>query len=94
MPYDEQISPSNKTHELNMKNREKLSLTGVTDISGFDESMIVLTTAQGDLTIRGIELHIGKIDLDVGQLEVRGHIQELSYDEPVQSGSLWTKLFG
>ena len=94
MPYEEQISQQTREHEINMKNREKLSLTGVTDISGFDENLIVLSTAQGDLTIRGSQLHIGKIDLDVGQLEVRGHVQELSYDEPVLSGSLWTKLFG
>ena len=39
-------------------------------------------------------LHIGRIDLELGQLEVQGHIRELSYDEPVQRESLWTRLFG
>ena len=81
-------------HCLSMESREKLSVSGVDDVSGFDENLIVLTTGQGDLTIRGRGLHIDRIDLDAGQLEVRGHIQELSYDEPARSGSLWSRLFG
>lgn len=94
MPYEEIRPVQTRAHSLSMENREKMSLTGVDDVSGFDENMIVLTTAQGDLTIRGEGLHIERIDLDAGQLEVKGHIQELSYDEPVHSGTLWSKLFG
>jgi YabP family. len=59
-----------------MENREKLSLTGVTDVSGFDESLIVLATALGPLMVRGEQLHIERIDLNAGQLEVRGRIRE------------------
>ena len=81
-------------HSLNIEGREKLSVTGVDDVSGFDESLIVLTTAQGDLIVRGQQLHIERIDLEAGMLEVRGHIQELSYDEPARSSSLWSRLFG
>ena len=83
-----------RTHALEMENREKLRLTGVSDVSGFDENLIVLSTALGALTVRGEALHIDRIDLDAGQLEVRGKIQELSYDEPAPSGSLWQRLFG
>lgn len=94
MPYDEIQKTPARLHSLSLEAREKLSISGVDDVSGFDENLIVLTTGQGDLTIRGQGLHIDRIDLDAGQLEVRGHIQELSYDEPVKSGSLWTRLFG
>lgn len=93
MSYDE-AKQNAKPHSLNIENRTKLSLSGVDDVSGFDENTIILTTSLGDLTVRGDGLHIDRIDLDVGQLEVQGHIRELSYDEPVQSSSLWTKLFG
>ena len=81
-------------HSLNMENREKLSLSGVEDVSGFDESLVVLSTSQGDLNIRGQQLHIERIDLEMGQLELKGHVQELSYDEPSEAGSLWSRLFG
>ena len=93
MSYDE-AKQNAKPHSLNIENRTKLSLSGVDDVSGFDENTIILTTSLGDLTIRGDGLHIDRIDLNIGQLEVQGHIRELSYDEPVQSSSLWTKLFG
>jgi len=94
MPYEEMPRTPGRFHSLQLEGREKLRITGVDDVSGFDESMIVLTTAQGDLSIRGQELHIEKIDLEAGQLELHGRIQDLSYDEPAASGSLWTRLFG
>ena len=94
MAYEEAQKALIKNHSLSMENREKLSLGGVEDVSGFDENLIVLTTSQGDLTIRGEQLHIDRIDLDAGQLEVRGHIQELSYGETPRSGSLCSRLFG
>ena len=56
--------------------------------------MVVLCSSQGDITVRGQGLHIERIDLDAGCLELHGHIQELSYDEPAPSGGFWSKLFG
>ena len=94
MPYDERVKTPARQHSLSLESRAKLSISGVDDVSGFDENLIVLTTALGDLTIRGMDLHIDRIDLDVGQLEVRGSIQELSYGESTKPGSLWTRLFG
>lgn len=82
------------SHVLHMENRERLSLGGVEDVSGFDESLIVLSTALGALRVRGEGLHIDRIDLEAGQLEVRGRIAELSYDEQAPGGSLWSRLFG
>lgn len=94
MPYDEIPRTPARQHSLSMDGRARLSISGVEDVSGFDENLIVLSTSLGDLTVRGEQLHIDKIDLDAGQLEVRGSIQELSYDEPSRSGSLWSRLFG
>ena len=94
MPYEELPRTPERFHSLRLEGRTKLSITGVDDVSGFDENMVVLSTGQGDLCIRGQELHIEKIDLDAGQMELHGHIQELNYDEPAASGSLWTRLFG
>lgn len=94
MPNEEKARVPAKFHSLRLEGREKLSLSGVEDVTGFDESLIVLTTAQGDLNIRGQELHIDRIDLESGALEVRGHIQELSYEEPSRTGGLFSRLFG
>jgi len=83
-----------RTHALQMENREKLRLTGVSDVSGFDENVIVLVTDMGELTIRGEALHIDRIDLEAGILELRGRVNELSYEERSGGGSLWSRLFG
>ena len=93
MPYEESRT-TDKPHSLSIENRERMSLSGVEDVSGFDENTVILTTSLGALTIRGDGLHIGRIDLELGQLEVQGRVGELSYDEPVQRESLWTRLFG
>ena len=82
-----------KPHGLRMDNREKLAISRVEDVAGFDESMVVLTTVLGELTVRGQGLHIERIDLDAGQLELRGKLDELHYDEPA-SGGWWSRLFG
>ena len=81
-------------HSLHLEGREKLSLTGVEDVTGFDENLIVLATSLGPLAIRGEGLHIDRIDLSVGQLEVRGKLRELSYEEPAPEGGFWSRLFG
>ena len=94
MANEESARVPAKVHSLQMEGREKLNLSGVEDVSGFDESLIVLSTGQGALSIRGTELHIERIDLPSGTLEVRGHIQELSYEEPMRAGGLWGRLFG
>ena len=94
MAYEQTPKSVQKQQLLSLENREKLSLTGVTDVSGFDESLIVLVTALGPLAVRGEELHIDRIDLNAGELEVRGKIRELSYEEPAREGGLWSRLFG
>ena len=94
MAYDQGQRLAQKSHSLNMENREKLSLSGVEDVNGFDENLVILQTCMGSLTIRGDQLHISRIDLDSGCLELSGKIQELSYDEQSPAPSLWSRLFG
>ena len=94
MPYESLPPKTERAHSVSIEGRERMKIQGVDDVSGFDENTIVLTTSQGDLNIHGQGLHIDRIDLDAGELELRGKIQELSYDEPTRSGSLWSRLFG
>ena len=83
-----------RAHALQMENRERLHLTGVSDVSGFDENLLVLSTDMGELSIRGEALHIDKIDLDAGLLELRGRICELCYEETAAASTFWKRIFG
>ena len=92
--YDENINTLTKKHSLNLEGRRKLKIEGVQDVRGFDENLGILKTAQGDLNIRGQELHVDKIELELGELELTGNIQELSYDEPSTKTGLLRRFFG
>jgi len=81
-----------KLHSLTLENREKMQLRGVTDVTGFDDTLVLLRTSLGQLSIRGEGLHVERIDLESGELELRGQIRELQYDDR-PTGSLWAKLF-
>lgn len=94
MVNDEKALTAAKPHTLSMEERCRLTVTGVEDVLSFDETDIVMKTAQGELNVRGSGLHIGKISLDVGELKVEGTISELRYEEPVQTGGFFARLFG
>lgn len=94
MSYEESTKPRVKEHRIEMMGRASLTATGVEDVESFDEAEIVMNTSQGNLIVRGSGLHIGKINLDVGELKVEGVINDLSYEEISSSGSFFAKLFG
>ena len=81
-------------HCLSLENRRKMSLNGVTDVSGFNDNTVLLKTTMGDLAIQGSELHIGRIDLELGLLELEGKISELSYSDAAPAAAFWQRLFG
>ena len=59
-------------HKIILEEREKLSITGVTDVIAFDEESITADTDMGVITIRGEGLHISKLNLDEGVLQTDG----------------------
>ena len=95
MAYDRNDGGGAMYHRLTMEGREKLTVAGVEDVERFDESCIVTTTSAGTLIITGEELHIGKLSLDGGEMQVDGRIDAVTYeDAPVQSGGFFARLFG
>lgn len=94
MAYEEKTRLNAKAHHVIMEDRSKLSVTGVEDVSSFDEDEIVMRTAQGRLIVRGSGLHIGKLTLDSGEVAIDGMVTELCYEEVSGGGSLWSRLFG
>lgn len=69
------------THVVNIDNRERISVTEVTDIESFNEEIIYLTLRNGGLIIRGEDLHIQKLDLDEGRVLITGAIGSAVYTE-------------
>lgn len=81
-------------HNIIMENRRNLTITGVMDIDSFDEETVIVFTEQGELTVKGTNLHINKIDVDTGDLLMEGDVDSLNYsDNQPQKGGLLAKLF-
>lgn len=68
-------------HSIIMEDRKKLSVSGVTDIDSFDEQTIIAITDLGELTIRGWNLHITRLNLEQAELLVDGEISSLTYTD-------------
>lgn len=75
-------------HDLTLKDRKALTMTGVTEVVSFDDTSVVLRTGLGTLLIQGEQLQLKTLTLDGGQVAVAGSIRALVYEEPRQSGWL------
>lgn len=71
--------PITEPHELNMSNREKLTMTGVKDVESFNELQVRLETVQGPCLIEGEGLNIQVLSLETGRLVVSGKIVTVNY---------------
>lgn len=67
--------------QINIKNREEISLDGIEDVVSFDENAIYLITAAGKLIIEGSGLHITSLDVASGNMMISGYITALSYSD-------------
>ena len=74
--------------------REKLKITGVSDVDSFDDKTVTVFTDMGELTIRGEELHINSLSIEVGELDLQGRIESLTYTEnKPQAKGFFNKVF-
>ena len=82
------------SHNLILKERKSLNISWVLDVDSFDDNAVVAYTDLGELTIKGSNLHINKINLDSGDLELDGEVYSLEYaeDRPAERG-FFSKLF-
>lgn len=92
MPFEPKESPIKPPHHIVLEERSSLSISGVEEVESFDENTICLSTCQGDLIVRGQDLHIEKLSLDGGDLKVEGSIDSLSYEDQPARGGLFSRL--
>lgn len=69
-------------HTLAIDRRRRASITGVTDVCSFHETEVVLKIDSGVMILTGQGLHIAKLLLEDGRLEVDGHIDGVIYETP------------
>lgn len=84
-------------HNVVMEQRANISITGVLDVISFDEENIIIDTELGVLILKGVNLHVNRLTLEKGELEVDGEITSLAYEEAgaysKDRGSFFSKIF-
>ncbi|MBR4935374.1 MAG: sporulation protein YabP [Anaerotignum sp.] len=82
-------------HTLQMDERERVRISGVLDVMSFDEEGIMMETASGVLWLKGNGLHMGKLDLESGDVQVEGMVDSITYSDGAfaEKHSILSKLF-
>ena len=68
-----------RAHKISLLNRSLGVITGVKDVVSFDLNEIILDTDQGLLMIKGINLHVKKLLVEKGEVEINGKIDSFIY---------------
>ena len=93
----EDLSTGTRAHKITMTNRKSCLINGVKDVLSFDIHEILLETEQGMLTLKGDDLHVNRLTLERGEVDVDGRIDSLAYSESSavnrKNESLLTRLF-
>ena len=94
----EELNSRAGQYRISLVNREVCAINGVSDVLSFDVGEVLLETEQGMLMIRGSELHVSRLTLEKGEVDIDGRIDSLTYSEQTASAgskaeSLLSRLF-
>ena len=86
-----------KSHKLIITGRKTALLTGINDVLSFDPNEVLLDTVQGTLMIRGEDLHVNRLSIEKGEVDIDGKVNSLAYTDTggfVKNGdTLFSRLF-
>ena len=77
---DEKIKTA-KSHKMMMDNRRKVEISGVNDVISFDLNTILLETDYGMITIKGSNLHVNRLSVEKGEVDIDGKLDAVIYSD-------------
>ncbi|WNS75556.1 MULTISPECIES: sporulation protein YabP [unclassified Bacillus (in: firmicutes)] len=78
--YEQNSTKSNvQDHDVIMRGRRLLDITGVKQVESFDNEEFLLDTVMGFLAIKGQNLQMKNLDVDKGVVSIKGKIFDLVY---------------
>ncbi|MFS8629691.1 MAG: sporulation protein YabP [Bacillales bacterium] len=93
---DNRIKSPAPQHDVVMKGRKQLDITGVKHVESFDNEEFLLETVMGFLAIRGQNLQMKNLDVDKGIVSIKGKIYDLVYldeNHGEKAKGFFSKLF-
>jgi len=77
-----------------IENRKRFNISGVKDVTSFDEETVLLDTVLGKMTIKGENIRIESFNTDTGDLTACGKVYAVVYMSDVKSsGGFLSRLF-
>lgn len=86
---------TNPYHNILLKDRKHLEISGIITIDHFDEEEFLIESIQGWLEVKGKELSLDKLDKERGEIIIKGSIDSISYSSSSKTNkeSLFSKMF-
>ena len=73
-------------HTVHMEDRKKVEFTGITDVISFEPVKVMLESDYGVIVIKGDALHVNKLSVEKGELDVDGRIDSIVYSQNSTAG--------
>ncbi len=93
---EQRTKSSSPEHDVVMRGRRVLDITGVKQVESFDNEEFLLETTMGFLAIKGENLQMKNLDVESGNVSIKGKIFDLVYvDDPAgeKTKGFFGKLF-
>ena len=90
----EDLNATGRMHKVTMTNRRTCTVNGVNDVLSFDLREILLETEQGMLMVKGMDLHVNRLNLENGEDSMSVIIDSVAYSEGGSRGKNEESLFG
>lgn len=84
---------ADKTHDITVTGRKRMTLTGVEDVVSCDDRRVELKTALGGLVVTGSGMRLGRLDTASGSAELEGLIKAVEYAGSGAEKGFFKKLF-
>ena len=68
-------------------------MTGVLDVLSFDLNEILLETEHGMLMVKGTDLHVNRLSVEKGEVDLSGSIDSIAYSNISQTAAKTTESF-
>lgn len=81
----------NKEHKVILENRKKLTITGISKVENVNLNQISALIDNAIIIISGNNLHIDKLDVSSGHIEISGEINAIKYSD--KKPNLFRRMF-
>lgn len=86
-----------RAHNITFANRKSGTVTGVKDVISFDLTAILLETEYGMMNIKGHDLHVNRLSVEKGEIDISGIIDGIAYSDvnsyAKKGESIFARLF-